>query len=82
MSISITVNPSQQIRSLAEKGLDRDDIRELTGFELRLIDLALARKPRDKVKPRRRIEARGPISAAQISEKTGMPLSAAKLMVR
>jgi hypothetical protein len=82
MSIAITANPSQQIRSLAQKGLDRNDIRELTGFELRLIDLALSRKPRDKVKARRRIEAKGPLSAAQVAERTGMPLSAAKLMVR
>ena len=82
MSIAITASPSQQIRSLAEKGLDRNDIRELTGFELRLIDLALSRKPKDKVRPSRRIEAKGPLNAGQIAEKTGMPLSAAKLMVR
>jgi len=82
MSIAITANPSQQIRSLAATGLDRNDIRELTGFELRLIDLALSRKPKEKVRARRRIEAKGPINATQIAEKTGMPLSAAKLMVR
>jgi hypothetical protein len=82
MSIAAPVNQSQQIRNLGQKGLSIDDIHELTGFDKRLIKSALGRKPKDKVKSRRLVEARGPISAVEVSTITGMPLSAAKLMVK
>ena len=82
MSIAAPVNQSQQIRNLQATGLSPDDIHAVTGLDLRLIESALKRRPKDKLKSRLRIEARGPISAARVAKKTGMPLAAAKLMVR
>lgn len=82
MPIAAPVNQSQQIRNLASSGLSIDDIHDLTGFDKRLIKSALGRRPKDKPKSRVRVEARGPVSAARIAEKTGMPLAAAKLMVQ
>lgn len=82
MSIAAPVNRSVQIRKLAAGGLSPEDIRALTEFPMANIRAALKHAPRDKMKSRRRVEARGPLSAAQVAEKTGMPLAAAKLMVR
>ncbi len=81
MSIAAPVNRSAQIRKLAADGLTPEDIVALTGFRLANVKAALRHQPKDRVKSRR-IEARGPVTAVQVAERTGMPLSTAKLMVR
>jgi hypothetical protein len=81
ISIAAPVNRSAQIRKLAGEGLSPEGIAELTGYRLANVKAALAHKPKDKVKSRRRVEARGPLNAAQVAEKTGMPVSIAKRMV-
>lgn len=82
MSIAAPVNKSAQIRKLHAEGLAAEDIAELTGYRLANVRAALGHKPKDKVKSRLRVEASGPISAVEVSSITGMPLAAAKLMVR
>jgi BMFP domain-containing protein YqiC len=83
MSIAAPVNRSAQIRKLHADGLTAEDIVTLTGFRLANVRAALRRKPKDKLKSRvAGIEARGPLSSAQVAERTGMPLSGARLMVR
>lgn len=80
MSIAITANEAalaqraDAIVRLAASGLTRSDIEEVTGYSREAVESALGPEPR--------IEARGPLSAVEIAALTGMPLGAAKLMVR
>jgi hypothetical protein len=76
--IAAPVNRSAQIRKLAGEGLSPENIAKLTGYRLANVRAALAHQPKDKVKSRRPIEARGPFSAVQVAEKTDMPASTAK----
>ena len=82
MPIAAPVNKSAQIRKLHADGLTAEDIAKLTGYRLANVRAALAHRPKDKRKSRVRIEAKGPISAVEVASITGMPLSAAKLLVR
>lgn len=80
--ITTPANRSARLRALAERHpyMTPLDIAKLTGEPARLVQLALARDDREP--PARRIEAKGPLTAAQIADRTGMPLAAAKMMVR
>ena len=80
VAIATSNNRSERLRALSAKHpyMTTLDIAKLTGESHRLVKLALGRG----FEPKRRIEARGPLTAAQIAENTGMPLASAKLMVR
>ena len=82
MPITAPVNKSAQIRKLHADGLTAEDIAEVTGYRLSNVRAALKHQPKDKPKSRLRVEARGPLSAIEVSSITGMPIAAAKLMVR
>lgn len=88
VAIITSANRSARIRALAARhpNMTPVDIAHLTGETPRLVKLALGRSedeaPKSVGAARPRREALGPLSAAQVAEKTGMPLSAAKLMVR
>lgn len=82
MPIAVPVNKSAQIRKLHANGLTAEDIAEVTGYRLANVRAALGHQPKNKPKSRLRIEAKGPISAVEVSSITGMPIAAAKLLVR
>lgn len=84
ITISPPANRARQVRKLQRRGLAPEEIHQLTGFELGFVDQALSAQSRRRVRNTAavRVEARGPLTASQIADKTGMPLAAAKLMVK
>jgi len=87
MAIEIKPTKASAIRQLGGLGFTREEIREATGFKYTEIDNALGRKgkfdkPKSRVAPIRKrvVEARGPLTAGEVSERLGIPYASARRM--
>ena len=82
MSIEIKINASARVRQLKREHpyMTPADIAKLTGTPLKNVRAALSkREARDKPKSKV-VEARGPLTAAEVAEKLRLPLSHARLV--
>lgn len=84
IAIAAPSNRSARLRALAERHpyMTPLDIAKLTGEPLRLVQLALTRDDDNAKGKALTVEAKGPLSAAQVAHRTRMPIDVAKLFVR